>query len=194
MQCRDVVDSRRHAISGVRRDCRAKIGKIGAHICEHIRPQRENAAVGVKRQRAIALMIAAMILGEEEFAALGLPTHRPREFPRRIENQCFFRIRRDPRAEAAAHIGNQNSKAVLRDVQHFAREHAPHQMRRLATGMQCQLIALVIVNSDRNARLHRVGHDPVVDEREAHDMPTPSPSRHRRRRRRRSRKRPQRCR
>ncbi len=44
-------------------------------------------------------------------------------------------------------------------------------MRRLATGVQCQFVALVIVNSDRNARLHWVGHDPVVDKRKAHDMP-----------------------
>ena len=88
----------------------------------------------------------------------------------RIENQCFFRIRRDPGTEAAAHIRNHNAQMVLRQAQHFAREHATQQMRRLATGMQCELTARMIIDADCDTWLQWIGDDPIVNKRQANNM------------------------
>ena len=76
MHCRDVVDPRHDAEAfAQRREMRA----IGADIAEIGAADGEEIAVPIERQLGARRQIAALVIGEEAFAAVGEEFHRPAE-------------------------------------------------------------------------------------------------------------------
>ena len=96
MDLLEVVDAGEHGAAGQRRDVRRERRKIGAHVGEVARAQREEFSVRVDRQLAQRDVVAAMRVGQERLAALRCPLHRPPQLARRIAGQHMFGVEEQP--------------------------------------------------------------------------------------------------
>ncbi len=115
-------------------------------------------------------VIAAMRVGDETFRALAGPFHRTADEPRRPQADDFFRIDENLRAEAAADIRRDHAQLVFRRHADEGRNHQPRDMRILRGVPQRKAFAARIVIGERGARLHRIRHQPVVDELQRRDV------------------------
>ncbi len=99
------------------------------------------------------------------------PLHRTADLAWQAHRQTrLLGIDEDLGAEAAADIGRDHAQLVLRRDADEGREHEPRHMRVLAGGPEREDVLAGIVVADGGARLHRVGHEPVVDEVELGDV------------------------
>ena len=115
-------------------------------------------------------MVAAMRVGEKGFGTIRRPFHRPPDFLRRPDADRLLGIDEDLRAEAAADIRRDHAQLVLRRDADEGREHEPRHMRVLAGRVEREDAVTRIVVADGSPRLHRVRHEPVVDEVELGDV------------------------
>ncbi len=76
----------------------------------------------------------------------------------------------DLRAEAAADIGRDDAQLVLRQMQHEGAHQQADGVRILAGGEERVVAGAAVILADIGARLHGVGHKPVVDEVKARDV------------------------
>ena len=77
---------------------------MGADIAEIVGAQRKKAAVGVERELGGHREIAAHIVGDERFVALGSPFHRPPDLARAPDDQSEFGKEAVAGAEIAADL------------------------------------------------------------------------------------------
>ena len=136
---------------------------VGADIRRAGDAQRQEFSRRVERQRRLGLMVAGLVVGQEDLAAAGDPFHRPTDPLCRPQDQRVLGVGEVLGAEAAADIRG--------DEAHAAREHAQGACRQVAVGVDVlagdvQRVAIAgrVVAADAAARLHRVGDDAVVVE------------------------------
>ena len=114
-------------------------------------------------------MVAAMRVGHEAFRALGGPFHRLAHLAGGPGDDRLLGVVVDLRPEPAADIGRDDAQPRLRDVQHEGAHQQPDHMRVLARRIERVFVGRAVELADRGARLHRVRHEPVVDEVELDD-------------------------
>jgi hypothetical protein len=105
-----------------------------------------------------------MGVGQEAFGALAGPLDAAVELLRGPGQRHVLGVQEDLGAEAAAHVGRDHPHLVLGQAQHEGRHQQPLHMRVLVGDVERVLVVGAAVAADRDARLHRVGHQPVVDE------------------------------
>ena len=144
-----------------------------AHICadvgDTIDAQTEKPAVGIQRQRCARQMIARLMIADEHLAPAGDPFHRPAASFRRPWDQRLLGIGEILGAEAAADIGCDEAQSLGRHVQH-ARDGVAIAVQALAGDVRDVLPGGRVVDADDAARLHRIGHDPMVVQSQRYDM------------------------
>ena len=115
-------------------------------------------------------MVAAMGIGQEGFGAVGDPLDRHAGLLGGPQADDFFRIDVDLRAEAAADIRRDDAQLVFRrDIVEGA-HHQTGDMRVLRGRPAGVVIFRLVIDAERRARLHRVWHQPVVDDVELRHM------------------------
>ena len=127
-------------------------------------------ALAVERHLRLGDVIAAMRVADEALRALAGPFHRPAELARRPQADDLLRIDEDLRAEAAADIGRDDAQLVFGRHADEGGDHQPRDVRVLRCVPQRQAAAAGVVFGDCGARLHRIRHQPVVDELELGDV------------------------
>ena len=128
-----------------------------------------NLASRVERQLDMGDVVAAVRVGHEAFRALGGPFDRLAHLAGGPGDDRLLGVMVDLRAEAAADIGRDDAQPRLRDVQHEGAHQQPDHVRVLAGRIERVLAGRAVELADRGARLHRVRHEPVVDEVELDD-------------------------
>ena len=101
-------------IGRARRHKAAERRQIGADIGEDRDAQAEEAAARIERKLGARGVIAALIVGDETFRAILLPFHRPPDLAARPDHQRLLGIDEGLHAKAAADIGRDQAKLVLR--------------------------------------------------------------------------------
>jgi hypothetical protein len=76
----------------------------------------------------------------------------------------------DLRSEAAADVGRHHPQPALGDAEHEGAHQQADDVRVLRGGVERVLVVAGVVLADRGARLHRVRHQPVVDDVERRDV------------------------
>ena len=146
----------------VRTDAR----EVGAEIGDRRDVEGREAAGSVERQTCPRAVVAALRVAHEILAALGGPSDRPAEPPRRPQHEHPFGVEEVLRAEAAAHVGCAHVDAVERHVEDGLGELLADRVHALAGEHQIEARWHLIVAADRRARLDRRHDNPVVDELE----------------------------
>ena len=143
--------------------------QIGAGIGGALDPQRQEAALGVERQRRFGRLVAGLMVGEKDLAAAGDPLDRAADPPGRPQHQHVLGIDEVLGAKAAADIG--------RHKPHRGRGHPERAGGMVAGGVDALArhiggisAVLRVPHADDAARLDRVGDDAVVVEAELDDM------------------------
>ena len=108
------IDARHDAEAfAQRREMRA----IGADIAEIGAAEGEEIAVRVERQLGLERQVAALVIGEEAFAAVGEEFDRPAELLRRPGQQRVFGEEGVARAEIAAHVAAHRAALLVRHAE-----------------------------------------------------------------------------
>ena len=128
--------------------------------------QRQELAVRVERQLDLGHVVAAVRVGDEGLRPRRGPLHRPADRLGGEGDEGLLGVVEDLRAEAAADVGRHHPQLVLGDAEHEGAHQQPDHVRVLAGGVERVLVVGRVVLADRGARLHRVRHQPVVDELE----------------------------
>ena len=123
------------------------------------------------RELGMADMVAAVRVGQERLAAVAGPLHGPAaDLLRGPGDDAFLVVDEDLRAEAAADVGRHHAQLVLgRHADEGRHDQAMH-VRVLAGDVAGEGVRAGVVVADRRARLHRVRHQPVVDEIDPGDV------------------------
>ena len=143
--------------------------EVGADLEQRLRADREDLAVLVERQLAVADEIAAGVVGHHAFGARRDPLHRAPQLARRPQHQHVVRERAALQAEAAADVGRDHAHLVLVHMKDMRDLHA-HAVRILRRGVERVVVVRRVVVADRGARLHRHRRDPVVLHAQLHDV------------------------
>jgi hypothetical protein len=101
-------------------------------------------------------MVACLVIGQKDLAALGGPFDRAAELARKPEHERLLGIERTLCAEAAAHIGRHHTQLVLRQLQHEGSDQKSMDVWRLARGVECVFAGATVEFAGGGARLHRV--------------------------------------
>ena len=115
-------------------------------------------------------VVAAVRVGLEGVDALAGPLDGPAELPGGPGQDRLFRVVRDLRAEAAAHVGRHDPQLVLGKAEDEGAEEEAGQVGVLAGCVEGVLAGRGVVVGDRRARLDRVGDQAVVDHVDRDDM------------------------
>ena len=170
------MDRRRRVVPGEQgaiapgRNRRREAAEIGPEIGQRRDSHGQELAVLVQGELRLGEVVARLIVGEEDLAAIGRPldgTAQPRGEP---QNQRLLVVERALGAEAAADIGRHHAQLVLGKLQDESGDEQPVHMRRLARGVKRVVARGAVMLADGGARLHRVGDQPVVYEVEARHM------------------------
>ncbi len=167
---RDVVLAGQERGVEIGRHRRGEGREIGAHVGRRVDPEAEDLALVVGRELGMRDVIAAVRVRQERLAAVARPLHRPLQAPRRPQADDLLGVDEDLRAEAAADVGGDDAQLVLRRDADEGRQHQAGDVRVLARRVQREDAGAGIVVADRRARLHRVRHEPVVDDVEPGDV------------------------
>ena len=132
--------------------------------------QPGDLAVVAERHLGVGDVIAAVRVGEERLGAVAGPFHRAADLLRRPQAHDLFGIDEDLRAEAAADIRRDDAQLVLRRHADEGRDDEPRDVRILRGVPEREVLRAGVVFADRDARLHRVGHQAVVDDVELGDV------------------------
>ena len=131
--------------------------------------QAQKPAVLVEGEFALGDMIAALRVGHEAVRAVRCPFDRPQDLLRCPGQRGFLGIMIDFRAEAAADVGRDDTQLVLGYRQHERAHQQADDMRVLARGVERVAVFRPVVFGHGGARLHRVRHEPVVDQLQRRD-------------------------
>ena len=115
-------------------------------------------------------VIAAMRVGEKRFGAVRDPFHRPADPLRRPQRHDLLGVDENLRAEAAADVGRDHAQLVLGRHADEGGDDEARDVRILRRIPQRERAAAGVILGDRGARLHRVGHQAVVDDVELGDV------------------------
>ncbi len=141
----------------------------GADVVQRFELHREEAAIGVERERGLDVLVAALRIGEEALGAVGAPFHGPAEEARRNGGEDVLGIEIAARAEAAADIVGDHAKPLGRHAEHL-RKHEPLALHALRSAAKRDTLRRRIVLDQGHARLHVMHDEPVVEMRHAHHM------------------------
>mmetsp|Transcript_24093 Transcript_24093/g.44614 ORF Transcript_24093/g.44614 Transcript_24093/m.44614 type:complete len:431 (-) Transcript_24093:2837-4129(-) len=170
------IDQRRLVVPGHQRamqPCRHRRGKgrqVRAHIGMGVGAQCGKVIVRVQRQFDLGHVVTAMGVRHERLG----PARRP--FDRTVTGlggkgaERFFLVMEDFCAEPATHIGGYNAQLVLGDAQHKRAHQQPDHMWVLRGGIKRMLIRAARIITHRNAGLHGVSHQTVVDQLQRGDV------------------------
>ena len=153
-----------------RRDAGREGGKIGAEIRGGVGAQRHEPPLAIERQLRGRHVVAAVRVGEEGLAALGGPLDRAPDAPARPDERRLFRVQKNLRAEAPAHIGRYHAHLVLRKPEDEGRHQQPLDVWVLARHVQGVRIVRARIGGICGARLDGVRNQPIVDQREPRDV------------------------
>ena len=109
-------------------------------------------------------MVAPVRVGQKTLRTVGGPADRTAQFFGRSQNQCFFTIVIDFRAETATHVGRDHGQFVFRNAHHEGRNQQSRQMRVLRRCVKRIIAGTRIVIRGRGTWLDRVGDQTVVDQ------------------------------
>ena len=132
--------------------------------------ERGEVALGIERELGLGDVVAAMRIREKALAALGGPLDRPADGPGCQQADALLGVDEDLRAEAAADVGRDHAQLVLGRDADEGRDHEARDVRVLARGVEREALVGAIVLADRGARLDRVRHQAVVDQRQPGDV------------------------
>ena len=167
------IDRRRGVVAGEQGavapggNRRREAAEIGPEIGQRGDTHGEELAVRVEGELRLGEVVARLVVGEEDLAAVGRPldgTAKPGGEP---QNQRLLVIERALGAKATAHIGCYHTQLVLGKLQDESGDQQPVHMRRLARCIEGVVAGGAVMLADGGARLHRVGDQPIVDELEA---------------------------
>jgi hypothetical protein len=164
------VDAGVHVRPGLAGYARPVLRQVGAEIADGLGLEPKEAAVPVERQRRLGDLITAVVIGQEAFAAVGGPLHRPAEPPRRPQHQHLLGIGVDLHAEAAAHVRRHHAQPLARQAEHVVGKLIAQAVHTLARGVERVTAARARVETDGAARLDRADRDAVVDQPQAHHV------------------------
>ncbi len=125
--------------------------------------------LGVERELRVGHMIAALVVGDEAFAARCDPSDRPPQGARRIRDDRLLGVMLALVAEAAADVGRDHAHASLRDAELLG-DQAAHMVRDLGRDIKRELVASRIANRQHRARFERRADQAVVDEVEPRNV------------------------
>ena len=145
-------------------------GQVGPQVCIGLHAQSQELAVRVHRHLGLCHVVAAVRIGQEGLAAVGGPLDGAVQLPRRPGERHVFRVQEDLGAEAAAHVGGDDTHLVLRQAQHESRHQQALHVRVLVGHVQRVLVGGAVVGTDGRAGLHRIGHQAVVAEGDLRDL------------------------
>ena len=168
MEGLDVVEARQHAGAAMR-NVGTEGREIRAHVAHQIDIHREEFAVFRERHFGSGDIVAALRVTHEMVGAIGGPFDGLFQFFRGDRNQRVFAVRKQFGAEAAADVGTDHPHLFQRHLQHHAADDLAQAMAALAADRQRQVILLGVVFGDRGARLHEVGDDARIDDRDFGD-------------------------
>ena len=114
-------------------------------------------------------MVARVRVGQEGFAALGDPDHRPPRDFRRPQHAGVLRIRHDLHAERAADVAGHDIELLGTNVEDLLGKAIADEEHALARRMQEIAVGGRVVARPGAARLERRDRDAVVDDIEADD-------------------------
>ena len=167
---RNVVLARQQRRVEIGRHRRREGRHIGAEIGDGLDLEPGDLAVIAERHLGVGDMVAAMRVGQERLGAVAGPFHRAADLLRGPQADDLFGIDENLRAEAAADVGRDDAQLVLGRHADEGRDDEPRHMRILRGVPEREILRAGVVFADRDARLHRVGHQPVVDDVEPGDV------------------------
>ena len=106
--------------------------EISAEIGDRMDAQAGDLAARVEREFGMRDMVAPVRVREKRLGPIGSPFDRPVDLLRRPDADGLLGIDEDFRAEAAADIGRDDAKLILRRKADEGREDDPRDMRVLA--------------------------------------------------------------
>ncbi len=133
-----------------------------------VRSARNFPSLSIASSPSVTI-VAALRVGQERFAAIRCPLHRPSQLARRIAGQHVLGIEERLHAEAAADIGRDDAEFRRFGLEHRA-EQVLDQPAALRVGVQRPAIGGRIVVGDRGARFHGCDDDAVVHHCQAGDV------------------------
>ncbi len=149
---------------------RRKGAEIGPHIGVGICADGGKVVLRIQRQLDLGHVIAPMGIGHEGLGPRTGPFHRTIERLGGKSAKRLFRVVKDFRAKAATHIGGHHAQFMLRDAQNKRAHQETDHMRVLARCIERRVAGRAVEIAHCHARLHRIGHQPVVDQLERGDM------------------------
>ncbi|MCY1229088.1 hypothetical protein D9M72_414430 [compost metagenome] len=111
-----------------------------------------------------------MRIGQERLGPIRCPFDRHAGTLRSPETDDLLRIDIDLRAEATADIGRDHPELVFRSDIIKRAHHQPRHMRVLAGGVAGIVVVADVIDAKCGPRLHRIGREPVVMNRDLGDM------------------------
>ena len=165
MKCLDIVKAGQHpgsAIGNVGTECR----EIGSHVAHQVDIHAEEPAVLRQRHARGGDIVASLRVTDEMIRPLGRPFDGLAKFFRGDRDQRVFAIGEQLGAESAADVGADHAHLFHRNLQHGAAENLAQPMAALTADRQRQAIVPGIVFADGGARLHVVGDDARIDDRD----------------------------
>ncbi len=167
---RNVVLARQQRGIEIGRHRRRERRHIGAEIGDGLDLERGDLAVVAERHLGVGDVIAAVRVGEKRFRAVAGPFHRTADVPRGPQAHDFLGIDENLRAEAAADVGRNDAQLVLGRHADEGRDDEPRDVRVLRGVPEREILRAGVVFADGDARLHRVGHQAIVDDVEPRDV------------------------
>ena len=151
-------------------DQRADVGKrrrelpvgrnVGADVADGVHAQRKEPAAGVQRQLGLAHAVAAVLVGQQRFAAVAGPLDRAAELLRQPQHEPVLGVGPALAAERAAHVARHHADAVLGDAEDFPGQHLADAVGVLRVALQRVAVLARVVAAQRAARFHVLGVHP----------------------------------
>jgi hypothetical protein len=146
------------------------VDKVGAQVGRCRCPQGEEMTILVERQFGQRVVVAAMGVGQEGFAAVAGPLDRPADLLAGPDQRGLFAVEIDLGAETTAHVGRHHTQLVLGDAQHEGAHQQALDVRVLVGDVERVVVVGAAVAGVGATRLHRVGRQAVVAELQRGDV------------------------
>ena len=159
-----LVEADQHRGAGQRRDEGAEMAEIGAERRIGRDAAAEKLAVLVDGHLGDRDMVAALHVGLERLLAIGDPLHGALQQARGPHDHGILGMHEDLHAEAAADVAGAHAKLGRADLQDHVGHHRPDHVTPCEETHRVERSLLGVVLGDGAARLHRVHHQPLVDE------------------------------
>ena len=169
MDALDIVGARSHE-PRERRDEGREGREIGAHVGFDVDPEPQDAPFLVERHLGLGDVVASLRIAEEMLGPIADPDDRTADALGGLGRKRIFAIAEGLGAEAAADIAGRDMDLVLRHFQDRIGELVANPVHALAAEMQMVALGARIIGRDDGARLHIVGDEAIVHDRELRHM------------------------